>query len=196
MISLSFGFRARVPLIDEAIVEAASKTVIFAAASNVGGNAAVSWPARHHQVLCVFATDGEGSRYPKNPSPRADDRNFAILGSSVKGYWPPTLCQSGNTMHKSGTSCATPIAAGVAGLIIDFLRRCEGHHTGPGFNRRRKRYDDALRVVRTAGGMRAVFHLMANKREGYDYITPWSLFTGDEEDTDVAGEILKALRDC
>ncbi|KAK5110337.1 hypothetical protein LTR62_006045 [Meristemomyces frigidus] len=203
VISMSFGYQSIVPRIDAAINDHASNVLMFAAASNCGGNAPISWPARHDNVICVFATDAEGNAYPKNPTPRDDSKNFAVLGSSIQGYWPSHLVVgSDHRQHKSGTSCAAPIAAGIAGVMIDLMRRQKEQyllryrsHSKQRQIRERDDYEQNLRTLGRPWGMKAVLGLMAKKRQGYDYVVPWQLLHRDDEDMYVVKHLLNTLRD-
>ncbi|TKA78977.1 hypothetical protein B0A55_02553 [Friedmanniomyces simplex] len=199
VISMSFGYQTAVPAIEEVIDDYAGKVLMFAAASNCGGNAPISWPARHPNVVCVFATDADGNFYPKNPTPQKGT-NLAVLGSSVEGYWPPALNDSGGLQHKSGTSCATPIAAGIAGVVMNLMRTRKAAYLEslPAASKRWKenkklRYEQHMRTLGKPWGMKAVLGLMAEERQGYHYIAPWRLLDKDNEDRDIVKEILYTL---
>ena len=199
---MSFGYRSIVPMVDDVINDYASKVLMFAAASNCGGNASISWPARHDNVISIFATDAEGNFYSKNPTPRDDSSNFAVLGSSIQGHWPSHLVDGPDSLqHKSGTSCAAPIAAGIAGVIIDLMRRQKEQYLlrYKAFGeqrqiRERQDYEQHLRTLGRPWGMKAVLALMAEKRQGYDYVAPWRLLDEDDEDMYVVKHLLNTLK--
>ncbi|MCJ1267198.1 hypothetical protein MMC22_007083 [Lobaria immixta] len=122
IISMSLGYRAEIPEIQAAIMDAFHKgTIIIAAASNSGVNPRypISFPANMRQVICIHSSDGEGNPSPRNPSP-TPDCNLAILGEGVAAAWPRLL----NTDREdglrvaSGSSVATLIAAGFASLVM------------------------------------------------------------------------------
>ena len=73
-----------------------------------------------------------------------------------------------NFRRKWGTSFATPIAAGVAALMIEFTRQKIDNQ-------------DMLEMLGTCGGMKKVLRLMSETRSGYRYITPWSLSSQNGE---------------
>ncbi|KAK0880595.1 hypothetical protein LTR87_005559 [Friedmanniomyces endolithicus] len=199
IISMSFGYQNAIPAIEEVIDEYAGKVIMFAAASNCGGNAPISWPARHPNVICVFATDADGNFYRKNPTPQKGT-NLAVLGTSVGGCWPPALNDGGHLQHKSGTSCATPIAAGIAGVLMNLMRARKSAYleslptVSKLWNEKKKlKYEQHLRTLGKPWGMNAVLGLMTEERQGYDYIAPWRLFDNDNEDRDIVKEILSKL---
>jgi hypothetical protein len=124
IISLSFGSDQAVDIIENVINEHANKVLFFAAASNCGGNEpGISWPARHGSVISIYASDGDGNSYKRNPNPMENHYNLSMLGTAVSGLWPHHLQPSGRYKYKSGTSCSTPIAAGVAANILTLMRR-------------------------------------------------------------------------
>ena len=191
IIALSFGFEEYIPSIEKAIKFAHSKGVItVAAASNSGGNSPIAWPARMDEVLCIFATDSLGNpcKFTPNPDNRSD--NFGVLGEEVPSYWPPHLKQ-GLRVRKSGTSTATPIAAAIAAILLDFVRLSLYTEPQPFPDREMV----ILRRIRSIAGMRAVFRKMADKRNGYDYLTPWTLLNVDGyKNTTVLDIILQNLK--
>jgi hypothetical protein len=190
---MSFGFDESVSNIEKAIYYAKQNDIILlAAASNEGGNVDVSWPARMDEVICISASDGLGNKARFAPDSRRNKDNFIILGEDVMSSWPMHL----NKMHevrKSGTSCATPIAAGIAAIVLELAgsylhRNCESFTS------------DAMqhfRKLRTVAGMREVFDLMAGERDTYDYIRPWGLLraTKGYKMDSVMDMILQRLRD-
>jgi hypothetical protein len=124
MIVMSFGFGEEHQLLDDAIQYAAYKKVLmFAAASNDGKNrpGGVAWPAQHDSVICVHS--GDGNRNPSKFTPEAQDHmRVMVLGECINFASPPHLKHSGNHHLMSGTSCAAPVAAGIAALILDYAR--------------------------------------------------------------------------
>lgn len=182
---MSFGFPEVIPEINDAIQDARAKNVLMlAAASNCGGNRKRTWPARSDDVMCIYATDGDGNKYGKNPTPIGNKDNFAVLGESVGALWPPTSPHGkARRVRKSGTSTATPICAAIAGIVVTMLRLNEDSYVG-GFEdkkqeERRGAYRKKVAALGKAGAMASVFKLMVGEegmRDGYQFVAPWRIF--------------------
>lgn len=190
---MSFGFDYQVAKIQDAMsVADRSKVIMLAAASNNGGNKSLTWPAREPTVFKIYATDGYGNSYERNPTQRRHDDNFAILGSCVKGWW-----KSGEKVFRSGTSTATPIAAGIATLTILFLRQ----HWATYAERRIHPDEDLEELcqrISTYSGMRRIFRRMVDpdtgERDGYCYLQPWLLFDKHLSKETICETIISELR--
>lgn len=200
---MSFGYKETVPLVNEALRYAHYKGVLLvAAASNCGGNAPVSWPACHEHVISIFATDGFGNPYARNPSPKAYADRFAVLGTSVKGWWILNADNHPQRRYLSGTSCATPIAASIAGALLTLMRQERREFLGSNVHRevgsyeqRAERYDQCLKALKTPKGMRKLFREMSEDRGGYDIVVPWNLL-GKEDNRYTVRTILSLMKDC
>jgi len=181
IINLSFGLEREDTDVQQAIREAVCQNIIiFAAASNDGGNTGVMYPARKDEVICIYATDGIGSPFTGNPTRlKTSCYHFAALGVGVKSSWPRGLqgpapkSSEPSERRMTGTSCATPIAAGIAACIIEFAYRIEFP-------------EPLLELLKSREGMQKVLRgLMASDQRRHDlhYIHPWVMFTGksDEE---------------
>jgi hypothetical protein len=136
-----------------------SPKIVFAAAANGGANEEIAYPARRDGVICVYASDGDGNTGDFNPDCTRDTTNrdeFAILGIDIESKW------NKKTVHKSGTSFATPIAAGIACNILEFAR-----HELPNLTPERRYW------LYSYKGMVRVFGRMSKKRGDYCYLSPW-----------------------
>jgi subtilisin family serine protease len=158
---------------------------VFAAASNSGAtpNHPVSFPASMRQVICINSTDGFGNPSAWNPSPTRD-RNFSIIGEGIEAAWPTQLGAT-NAKVASGTSVATPIAAGIAALILQYARQ-----HGP----------KAMRVrnperLRDCDEMRKVFQFMTQPRNDYLCLIPAKIFEvrGDHKHIVISSKISDLL---
>ncbi|KAE8448458.1 hypothetical protein EG329_009523 [Mollisiaceae sp. DMI_Dod_QoI] len=135
IVSMSFGFSHDVPEIREAISEAVhykkGHLLLFAAASNSGGNLRLSFPASHPLVTPIRATSHDGHFPSYNPPPEKDEAIcFGTLGENVLSAWPPSLYDAEeDEMYQSGTSVACPIAAGIAAFILEYIRCEHGRYT-------------------------------------------------------------------
>ncbi|KAL4964647.1 S8/S53 family peptidase [Aspergillus stella-maris] len=185
IISMSFGIREYHELMNTAISNALNKrTLLFAAASNDGANLGRAFPAQCPSVFCIHSTDGNGNPSNFNPTASETDVNFSLLGEHVTSSWPAGINGHDQTVNvMSGTSVATPIAAGLAASVLSFVRQQdqqvaeESKRLGPWLKR------DI--------SMDAVFKRMVIQRRGvgYDYITPHVLFDSGSTREDVYARI-------
>ncbi len=174
IISMSFGYESRNSTIDDAIARAfKADKLMFAAASNEGGNKGRSRPSKDSRVICIHACDGKGNNGDMNPSPVRNKDNFTTLGVAVQSRWKK------KTVYKSGTSFATPVAAAIAANVLEFIS------IKPQFS------EDDRKLLYTSDGMLEVFRIMSKERQGYDYLQPGHLWDGKDDD-----EVAKAIRDA
>jgi len=150
--------------------------LIFACASNHGRNKKeISFPGRMDFVFCIGASDDSGATTNFNP-PHNDVIKFSVLGLGVRGHVPTPQeenlpkNQRFSTLPVSGTSFATPIAAGIAALFLDYLR------------------PNGLcpRQLSTITDLTKIFlHISsATESEGYRYLAPWTLFEAGTKKVD------------
>ncbi|KAF4976943.1 hypothetical protein FDECE_18415 [Fusarium decemcellulare] len=177
MISLSFGFsKVSAPdLIQNEIEECLNnKIVVFAAASNDGGQRPRTYPGRYDRVLCIHSADGHGNGSSFSPTPENTSKgdNFSTVGECVQSYWPVGDSQAADKYrYMSGTSFATPVAVSIAALMMGYIqRKMTAYHwrTQP----------------LSPGGIQRIFRMMArgNERNGYDWICPEWFFARYNED--------------
>ncbi|OBT94327.2 hypothetical protein VE01_07702 [Pseudogymnoascus verrucosus] len=183
IISMSFGFDELTlerDCIRSAILHAHYKgTVLFAAARNNGGLKQIAYPASETEVICINSTDGEGNPSSFNPSSK-NDKNFGTVGEAVLSSWP----HSGKK-RMTGTSFATPIAAGIAAFTMDFMEQ------------KKKGWSEhdqyvAARIKRNRGIIAVFDKHLSDLRVDFRFLCPWLFFDKDETGLDRA--ILKTLR--
>ena len=175
---MSFGFKDRVDCIADAISHAKrQKILMFVAASNEGGNGDIYFPAYMSEVICVNAFTGEGNPASFAPSPTKNQQDFAVLGTDVYSYWSHE--RGGGKRYMSGTSCAAPILAGIAAMILSYvLHLGSKHQEYPYLNR-----------LRETENMQRMLHIITKNRSEYRYVQPWTLF-GKNIPCDEKGEAL------
>lgn len=182
IISMSFGFPGSTDLSELATqIEEAHKAniILFAAASNNGGNGRRTYPAKDPYVMCIHAVDGFGNNCGGfNPSAIHNEDNFATLGIGIECVWDEKWCS------RSGTSYATPIAAGFAANALEFAT----YHKERGILK-----PLACKHLRKPFGMRQMFRLMAYERDGYQYVQPWEFWRENRTDDWICGTMEQEL---
>lgn len=156
---------------------------MFAAASNAGKNLpeGIAWPAQEENVICIHSADGLGRPSDFTPSPKENMR-IMVLGEYIRSSWPEKLKAPDNLKHMSGTSCAAPIAAGIAAVILDYARSFLN--------------DEEWKSLRRVRSMRRMFEELRDTHEtgGYWWIRHWTLFTKDRAPTWIQEEIRSYFR--
>jgi subtilisin family serine protease len=174
IISMSLGWREDNDReLQDAIADAKrNKVLLFAASSNDGVRGGMAYPARADEVIAIDAADGYG-RYSRFNPPRDTDKiRFTVLGEAVGSSYPKNLeSEKPGWKRMSGTSCATPIAAAIAGLVLEFSRQ------------RPLCYDESIEEhLKTVVGMRQIFkQLLSKEVEGFHHLDPMKLFRCTEE---------------
>jgi hypothetical protein len=169
IISLSFGFPTGIRKLRHEIDKAIHRNkIVFAAASNDGGNAARAYPASQDGVICVHSADGLGNVSPFNPTALKGTHNFCFVGENIEAAWPSsTPSKLGGLRRMSGTSFATPVAVAVAAFMIGFVSNKMPEHINWGI------------PLKSSEGIKAIFHAISERRNGqYDLVNPVRAFGG------------------
>ncbi|KAH6869556.1 peptidase S8/S53 domain-containing protein, partial [Thelonectria olida] len=188
MISLSFGFSKVGP--NDPIQKEIEKClndniVVFASASNDGGNRPRTYPGNYHRVLCIHSATGVGDGSSFSPTPETDarDHNFSAVGECVKSCWPvKEPLTADKYKHMSGTSFATPVAVSIAAFMVGYIQR------------KMPNYDWNVEPL-SPEGIQIIFRMMSrgNKRDGYDWISPQWFFTKNIEGK-IQQDLIQELR--
>ncbi|TIC92604.1 Halolysin [Colletotrichum higginsianum] len=179
IINLSFGLGEAARHVMQPVISrlVGRRKLLFAAASNSGGNGRRAYPAKEMGVFAVHATDDEGhSQGDLNP-PRDEARdNFSTLGRRIPSWW------QGRDVYVTGTSFAAPVAAAVAANALEFVRRSSLPHTD-------QQYFFGY------SGMRRLFRHLSNRKGDYDYIRPWKdeMFDVEQNSPEAMEDKLRAM---
>ncbi|KAK5167686.1 uncharacterized protein LTR77_007385 [Saxophila tyrrhenica] len=182
MISMSFGFDKEIivngePVISNAINEAVLKRwgyiLFFAAVANYGGNQKEMFPACHHSVIPIRGTNALGVFQDYNPPPDPNGPAvFGTLGVEVPAAW---LSTHDGLAYKSGTSVATPIAAGIAAMVLSCASLSYADRVPSTPN--------PLRHLWMKGGMLSAFHYISTCMEPRCfYMSPWTFIQKSDEE--------------
>ena len=176
IISISLGWKY-----DNGHLYAQEKHVLVIAATSNDGirdSSGMMYPARAHNVISVDSANGEGETSGFNPASNDNENSkgdrFTAPGEDILSAYPPDLGESG-IKRMTGTSFSTPIAAGVAALVLEFSRQSP---LGLDHNINFK--------LRDMGVMRSILHTFCSEKEGsrgFRFLCPWlNLSGGDAND--------------
>ncbi|GAB7326550.1 hypothetical protein MBLNU13_g10535t1 [Cladosporium sp. NU13] len=178
IISMSFGWENEQEEVDRQIDLARSKGILlFAAASNDGDLALDTgvYPASKHAVYCVYSCSGLGAKSTFNPRSSKPEKSFmfpgeniTILGANHKPTKGVQKCGEEGVERRSGTSYATPIAAGTAAMLLDLARQ---EVTKP------RSLEEVERRLKKVEGMSAILLAMSGEPRdgGFYHVRPWKL---------------------
>lgn len=178
MIVMCFGFDKSILAIDKAIdnaIKTGRPPLFFAATRNDGANKSMAWPARDLSIIGISSATGEGLESTFNTSEEDVPVIFHALGEGV----PLGLDSFGkpdkDTKYVSGTSYATPVAAGLVSNILSCVRMavkiCPEHD--------RHLYEHIPEALR---GMKGMLKVMSQKMQtkharGDKSLAPWDFLS-------------------
>ncbi|OCL01092.1 subtilisin-like protein [Cenococcum geophilum 1.58] len=188
IISISLGWKYDNGHLKTALLYAQEKHVlVFAATSNDGirDSSGMMYPARAHNVISVDSANGEGETSGFNPASNDNENSkgdrFTAPGEDVLSAYPPDLEKSG-IKRMTGTSFSTPIAAGVAALVLEFSRQ-PPLGLDPNINFK----------LRDMDVMRSILHTFCSEKKegsrGFRFLYPWlNLSSGDHASRPYGGD--------
>ncbi|KIL92994.1 subtilisin-like protease [Fusarium avenaceum] len=178
MIVMCFGFDKSIPAIDKAIdnaIKTGRAPLFFAATRNDGANKTMAWPARDLSIIGISSATGEGLESTFNTSEEDVPVIFHALGEGV----PLGLDSFGRpdkgTKYVSGTSYATPVAAGLVSNLLSCVRMaveiCPSHD--------RHLYDHIPEALREMKGMLKVMSqkIQTKHARGDKSLAPWDFLS-------------------
>ena len=187
IITMSFGLEAtrssedsRQKISDAMLFAHSKKVIMFAAASNEGRSRpgdGMPWPASALEVISVHSGVGRPSYETRTPCSALHGPAVWTLGEAVESDWPLALSKA-RKQRKSGASIATPIAAAIAAVIIDYIKSM-------GFLE--KPYNTELR------SLNGIYKVLKHITDDQGWLQPWGLF-GQDDDDYIAKTIRKKLR--
>ena len=136
----------------------------------------MSWPARDLDVISIHAANSDGNAAGTNPKPEIG-KDLTILGVDVVSAWISTDPSKPATRSMSGTSVATPVAAGVAALVLEFAMQKDVRDTET-----TEMLRSMLPLLRHNYGMHSVFRAMGVSTGGFLNIVPWEVLRKDLDD--------------
>ncbi|ETS84479.1 hypothetical protein PFICI_02504 [Pestalotiopsis fici W106-1] len=163
MINMSFGFDSvRSPdIIGDEVRQCIHEGImVFASASNDGGEGLRTYPAKYPGVVCAHSATWRGSKAERNPGLEKDLRNFSFVGEHVRPVWSAKMSKDDDRMkYASGTSYASPVAVSVAAFMIGYIQ---------------KEMPEYPWVIKpwSPEGIMAIFDMMASRVDGYDWVSP------------------------
>lgn len=126
IISISWGLPRKIRALEIELANARkAKVLVFASASNAGANAEITFPASLPKIVfCIGSANSFGRRSDFSP-PALGTEKYSTLGEGVNGAKILQDMEAPQNVkeRRSGTSTATPIAAGIAALFVEYTRQ-------------------------------------------------------------------------
>jgi hypothetical protein len=195
IVSMALAFPQRKLKIERAIRKAIGlhdvPVLFFAAASNDKhySKDPVGHPAQMDEVIRVNSCTYNGIKSDFSPPSNKRDNALGTIGEEILSAYSQQKNGIRTQQRQSGTSMATAVMTGIAGLLIEFLKLIEVSNNN---------IRDMQIQLHSCSGMKAVLSrcMSANTElepHSYIYVMPWILFSGDREHNDVVSAICHAL---
>lgn len=143
----------------------------------------VAYPASRSGVITVHAASADGKPCASNPFAELGN-SLSILGKNVEAAWirDEVADNSAALRRMTGTSVATPIAAGVVSLLLELAMLDVPGDPGTEATLRRM-----LPMLKTYDGMMDLLMSMAVRTQGGDYhnIVPWNVLNPSKSLADI-----------
>ncbi|KAK3309898.1 uncharacterized protein B0T15DRAFT_17432 [Chaetomium strumarium] len=168
--------------LDDALREVVRDKLVFCASPDVG-NISLYQLATYHPVgseveelFRIGAAMADNSRWKPSGGKRIVD--YILPGHGVREV---KGCEvfPGNEPLEPGSWIATPLAAGLAALLIHIVRMAAIHTYLQGKERSREANRptlESLEIIKSFDAMRRTFDMMANKAGGKSYVHVWGYF--------------------
>lgn len=173
---MSFGFSKFSRPISDAIRDVKNTrrdAIVFLASAGNGVDRAEAYPACDPSVIAIYATESNGAFLKTNPFPSKESRySLGTYGDNIPDAVLAELrSQFAEGSFSGGTSVATAVTAGIAGLMLAYMALVP--HVLPGCGA-----EDVYSELKTTHGMTHVLLGMANSWNGVQhFINPirfWS----------------------
>jgi hypothetical protein len=190
------------PVFEAIEIARAHGVLMFAAGEDLRSHQTPTQATHHDDVMTIYASDGYGNAFEGNGPPISGNTSFSTLGVAVQ-----TTAHQRLWSPRSGTFVATTVATAIASILIYFMRQQKSAYLyfmrgSPTFDNaggshaleKDLEYERITKKMLTRAGMEAVFRLMAETRDGYNYVAPWKLTKEHGDGINVVFAMLRALK--
>lgn len=168
IVVMPFAFPHRNDDVADAVDHASSRRVLLFAAASNESDSKLGFPACLPEVICVYSNKNATIPSTFCRLGKQGDNNFCTIGEEVEGAWPLHLNNGKESKRETGTSCSTPIAAGVAALILEYATQKGRHNVERAKELKKKQFMEKV-----------LFSCMTERSNTgvYNLIEPWKLLS-------------------